>query len=652
MCFTGTISVERKLKEGIKKIKTYETIIMATVLVHIAERRRQDVAAAKAKVPESVLREQVQEMTALCPVIDIVSRIHAHPDIITSTKDLPERTESDLESPFDDNIELQENEGICRVSHNVVDLRNIAAVAAEFKRASPSKGDIAVDVDIHAQAIEYAAGGASVISVLTEPTDFKGTLNDMLVARQAVETVSHRPAILRKDFIIDSYQLLEARAHGADSVLLIVAILNLETLTQLIKDSRALGMEPLVEVNNEDELDVALAADAKLIGVNNRNLHNFELDLNTTVRMAEAIKQRGIPLGKTTSSSEDSGSISLLALSGVTCREDVDKFLACGATGVLVGELLMRASHPKAIIRSLRGIAEERDGRKSITSSEEEHVIKTCGISTVEAARTAIQTGANFIGLIFAEKSSRKVSIEQAREVVAAVRAFGERTEVVDLRADLETFTAEERGNSAMWFERCAALLRRKTLRTPLVVGVFQNQPAQEVNEIAKATGIDMVQLHGDEGFGTIAEVDLPVIRTIGMPPRDTTTVNLDAIVEAIKPGLAVALLLDTAIGSQSGGTGMHFDWKHGLHMHEVYHIPVIIAGGLTPDNVARAIHIARPFGVDASSGMETDIKGEKDLDKVKAFVHNAKAASQHVPILLEIDENDEAEGDEDEEDS
>ncbi|RQM22171.1 hypothetical protein B5M09_003765 [Aphanomyces astaci] len=144
----------------------------------------------------------------------------------------------------------------------------------------------------------YAQGGASVISVLTEPARFKGSLDDMLDVALKVETLgrARRPAVLRKDFIFDTYQVLEARAYGADSLLLIVAILTLPELTALLAASRELGMEPLVEVNNEHELDVAIEAGAKLIGVNNRNLRTFKLDLNTTVDIAHAIRRRGIPL--------------------------------------------------------------------------------------------------------------------------------------------------------------------------------------------------------------------------------------------------------------------------------------------------------------------------------------------------------------------
>jgi anthranilate synthase/indole-3-glycerol phosphate synthase/phosphoribosylanthranilate isomerase len=215
------------------------------------------------------------------------------------------------------------------------------AVIAEVKRASPSKGDIAPGMDAVAQAMKYATGGAAGISVLTEPTWFKGTLADMAGVRAAVEALGEeRPAVLRKDFIIDEYQLLEARVNGADAVLLIVASLDDQTLTNLLAFSRELGMEPLVEVNNSEEMQRALQSGATVIGINNRDLRTFTVDLGTTDRLAGMVK----------------GDILLAALSGISTREDVERFEAAGAAAVLVGESLMVAPDPAVKIRELRGV--------------------------------------------------------------------------------------------------------------------------------------------------------------------------------------------------------------------------------------------------------------------------------------------------------
>ena len=219
------------------------------------------------------------------------------------------------------------------------------AVIAEVKRASPSKGDIAPGLDAVAQALKYAAGGAAGISVLTEPTWFKGTLADMAGVRAAIEGMGNaRPAVLRKDFIIDEYQVLEARVHGADSVLLIVASLGDDGLAALMDCSRDLGMEPLVEVNNSEEMVRAIASGAAVIGINNRDLRTFNVDLGTTDRLAGMV----------------SGSVLLAALSGISAREDVERFQAAGAGAVLVGESLMVAPDPGAKIRELRGAHDPR----------------------------------------------------------------------------------------------------------------------------------------------------------------------------------------------------------------------------------------------------------------------------------------------------
>ena len=214
------------------------------------------------------------------------------------------------------------------------------AVIAEIKRASPSKGDIAPGMDAAEQALRYARGGAAGISVLTEPTWFKGTLDDLRGAREAVgELGDARPGLLRKDFLIDQYQLLEARAHGADAVLLIVACLDDETLERLLACSRELGMEAMVEVNNTEEMARAGAVGSRLVGINNRDLRSFEVDLGTTDRLAEGTPEEAL----------------LAALSGISTREDVERFEAVGAKAVLVGEALMRAGDPGAMIAELRG---------------------------------------------------------------------------------------------------------------------------------------------------------------------------------------------------------------------------------------------------------------------------------------------------------
>jgi anthranilate synthase / indole-3-glycerol phosphate synthase / phosphoribosylanthranilate isomerase len=184
------------------------------------------------------------------------------------------------------------------------------ALMAEIKRASPSKGVISLSTCAPQQARKYAKAGASVISVLTEPDWFKGSLEDMRLVRQSLDSMPDRPAVLRKEFIFDEYQILEARLAGADTVLLIVKMLDTATLTRLYKHSQSLGMEPLVEVNTAEEMKIAIQLGSKVIGVNNRDLTNFQVDLNTTSRLMDGVPSDTI----------------VAALSGISGPDDVTAY--------------------------------------------------------------------------------------------------------------------------------------------------------------------------------------------------------------------------------------------------------------------------------------------------------------------------------------
>lgn len=211
--------------------------------------------------------------------------------------------------------------------------RESPSIIAEIKRATPSRGPLNTDLDAARLAAAYATGGAAAISVLTEPDFFKGSLEDLQAARGA------GPPLLRKDFVLDTFQLMEARASGADAVLLIVRIVG-EGLSELVAATRALGMEPFVEVFHEEEVETALGAGARVIGVNHRDLETFEVDTQRTAKLAP-----GIP-----------DEVVLVALSGVSTRAEVEELAAAGAQSVLVGESLVTAADPGAKLRELRGV--------------------------------------------------------------------------------------------------------------------------------------------------------------------------------------------------------------------------------------------------------------------------------------------------------
>jgi len=507
------------------------------------------------------------------------------------------------------------------------------ALAAEFKRASPSKGDINVDLNAAEQALEYTKVGASVLSVLTEPKWFKGTLEDLrdvrlTTQRWAAEASARRPACLRKDFVIDEYQVLEAVAHGADTALLMVSILPQSRLRALIACCRQWGMEPLVEVVSSRELKVALDAGARVLGVNNRNLHTFELDKGRTAQLA---KELNAEFGREFGAGKDT---KLLALSGLATADDVEECRAISCSGVLIGEALMRAPDPGAAILELMGSAGPADGGQAapvLPVAPGAVLVKVCGVVAADDARCAVSAGANLIGVIFA-KSKRQASVDQASAVVEVVRRFGERTDLVRCSHRLPAEPA-----AAGFVERCAAL-RAACKRTPLVVGVFMDQPLEEVVQKSQEAGCDAVQLHGAEDLAFVKELrsklpDRWVFKVVHLPPRGEGDANGAEASERLRARLAEyaavcdALLLDTAVkGSVSGGTGAAFDWEVARRAQDAWGVPVIVAGGLTDANVAELVGGVSPFGVDVASGVEV-APGQKDPEKTAGYVRNAKRA-------------------------
>lgn len=487
------------------------------------------------------------------------------------------------------------------------------AVMAEIKRASPSKGDISIHTAAPEQAIKYALAGASVISVLTEPKWFKGALSDLLSVRMALDAMPNRPALLRKDFIISPYQIDEARLHGADTVLLIVAMLSTAQLELLYAYSVSLGMEPLVEVNNADELSTALDLGAKVIGVNNRNLHDFNVDMGTTSRLADVLRERG---------RED---VILCALSGITGRADVERYVEQGVKAVLVGESLMRAEDPKAFMHKMLGFGKASDAKLPPL------LVKICGVQRAEDAQAAVDAGADLIGLIFA-KSKRQIKLPVAQEIarqVASRRAYSG-----DSLDELLESSARDPLAPQPWFTSHASALSRRA--KPLVVGVFQNQPLAFIQACVAAVPLDIVQLHGDEPVEWSRQLTVPVIKAFRVDPATSQIIGGAASID--RAGNNHCALLDAAgkSGAAGGGEGISFDWSVARTLVErgevgtsgAFRLPVILAGGLHPGNVAEAVRAVRPWCVDVSSGVESDDGRGKDTKKMGEFVRNAKGAA------------------------
>jgi indole-3-glycerol phosphate synthase/phosphoribosylanthranilate isomerase len=438
-----------------------------------------------------------------------------------------------------------------------------ARLIAEIKRASPSKGLLREMFEPVAQARAYAAGGAAAISVLTEPHYFRGALDHLTAVRAAVGV-----PVLCKDFLLDPYQVYEARAAGADAVLLLCALLGDAELGALLSLAGDLGMEGLVEAHDEAEVARAVRAGATVIGANSRDLRTFAVDPDVPRRCARLVPPDRL----------------LVAESGVRMGADVARARAWGASAVLVGEALMRAPDPEEAARALAGagggpIAEFFAGRGW-------PFVKLCGIRDPESAAVAGRAGADAIGLIFAP-ARRQVTVEVGKAIAAAARE-----------------AAVELGEPP-----------------PLVVGVFVNAALAEITATVTAATLDAVQLSGDEAPAFCAEVlrttGLPVLRALRAIGDAAATIDAYAAADAI-------ILLEPDVRGVAGGTGQRADWTLARALAAPW--PVLLAGGLTPANVGAAIAAVAPRGVDVSSGTETD--GVKDHAKLRQFVVRARQAA------------------------
>lgn len=241
--------------------------------------------------------------------------------------------------------------------------------------------------------------------------------------------------------------------------------------------------------------------------------------------------------------------------------------------------------------------------------------IKICGLRDPETAVETAKAGADMIGLVFAE-SRRKVTPQECYDVVEAIRAERRGGEAA-------RFEGPARGevSAATWFSAWNEAIDDAMFRTrPLIVGVFADQDVYEINDIAEAAGLDLVQLSGKEDIAMARQIERPVIKVLHVGG----TMTAEDLFEAAVPGHAAGVMLDKASGSALGGTGEAFDWAVAAEVAE--RLPLMLAGGLTPENVAGAVGQVRPWGVDVSTGVETD--GKKDIEKIRAFIKAVKGAS------------------------
>ena len=433
-------------------------------------------------------------------------------------------------------------------------------VIAEFKRRSPSKGVIRADVDPIRVAQAYEIGGAAALSVLTDEPFFGGSIADLREARLATLLPT-----LRKDFIVDPYQVGESALIGADAILLIVAALDDAALRALHAAARDAGLDVLVEVHDRAELERALAAGARVIGVNSRDLRTMTVDLETAVSLASAIPD----------------DVVAVAESGIGGPRDIVRLRDAGYDAFLIGEHLMRQDNPAAALETLvRGASEPRWAGAGTRGSRV--AVKICGITSVEDGLLAARSGADAIGLVLWPESRRAVDLKAAREIADAL--------------------------------------------PPLVhrVGVFVNPTRADVERAVEEIGLDVVQLHGDESPEFCRDLRPRVLKAIRVGP------GFDAG-EALRfENAAGGVLLDTRSeepGAPPGGTGRAFDWTLARQVRENARY-LVLAGGLNPENVGRAVAAVEPDAVDVSSGVESS-PGRKDPARVRAFVRAVRKVAR-----------------------
>ncbi|KIW93045.1 uncharacterized protein Z519_06894 [Cladophialophora bantiana CBS 173.52] len=517
----------------------------------------------------------------------ILDKIYAHRrQAVAAQKLIPSQRIEDLQDAYDLGLAPPQISFPKRLRQSAYPI----ALLAEIKRASPSKGIISLGTCAPAQARKYATAGASVISVLTESEWFKGSLEDMRLVRQALDSMPNRPAVLRKEFIFDEYQILEARLAGADTVLLIVKMLDVETLTRLYHYSRSLGMEPLVEVNTADEMKIAVELGAEVIGVNNRNLTNFEVDLGTTSRLMDQVPDSTI----------------VCALSGIFGPQDVQAYKKDGVKAILVGEALMKASNLVEFIETLVG---DPDVSPKKGTQTKQLSVKICGTRTPEDAKAAIESGADQVGIILVPGRKRYVSGDMALRISEVVKNTPRL-----LSSKLESAFEEGSGMADFFSYTSSHLLIRPD--RALLVGVFADAPLHHIIQQVHRLGLDVVQLHGSEPLEYARQIPVPVLKAFS--PKDCG-VNTR--------GYHSLPLLDA--GSGGSGTRVNLDDVKGLFKKD-NNLKAILAGGLTPENVRAVLeelgeeYIGRNVvGLDVSSGVE--VEGRRNADRIRAFLDAVK---------------------------
>lgn len=422
----------------------------------------------------------------------------------------------------------------------------------EVKKASPSKGIIAEHFPYLDIAKEYEVSGAAAISVLTEPDFFKG---DKKYLQEIASTV--KIPVLRKDFIIDEYQIYQAKVWGASAILLICACLDMPTLTKFRELADSLGLSSLVEAHDEHEVQMAIDCGARIIGVNNRNLKDFTVDVQNSVRLRNLVQDDVI----------------FVSESGLGTPEDIQVLRDNNIGVALMGETFMRSPNKVEKLAYLYG------------PTYYTPKVKMCGISKVETIPAVVEAKPDYMGFVFAP-SKRQVTVDQAKTLVEELH---------------KQYTKRYNNGTKQ--------SNNDEIKT---VGVFVNETLENLVKIATEANLDVVQLHGDEDEAFIQSLK----ERTNVEVWKAVQIRSAADAEAWIDSRADMLLFDAYHKDERGGTGEVFDWS----CLDEFERPFMLAGGIDSTNVARAIRTVRPYGIDISSGIETD--GVKDDEKIKAFTN------------------------------
>ena len=426
----------------------------------------------------------------------------------------------------------------------------------EVKKASPSKGIIAEHFPYLDIAKEYEVAGAAAISVLTEPDFFKG---DKKYLQEIASTV--KIPVLRKDFIIDEYQIYQAKVWGASAILLICACLDVPTLTKFRELADSLGLSSLVEAHDEKEVQMAIDCGARIIGVNNRNLKDFTVDVQNSVRLRNLVQDDVI----------------FVSESGLETPEDIQVLRDNNIGVALMGETFMRSPNKVEKLAYLYG------------PTYYTPKVKMCGISKIETIPAVVEAKPDYMGLVFAP-SKRQVTVDQAKILVEELHRGYAKKYGSDTEHD-----------------------KNDTIKT---VGVFVNETIDNLVTIANEANLDAVQLHGDEDEAFIQSLK----ERTNVEVWKAIQIRSAADAEAWIDSSADMLLFDAYHKDERGGTGEVFDWSS----LDAFERPFMLAGGIDSTNVARAIRTVRPYGIDISSGIETN--GVKDDEKITAFTKIVKS--------------------------